>query len=266
MKIALLTGNQPRHLYFAERLASVADDLFLIIESSSLFPGEGQGHIRKSEISAKYFSNVLDAESLLFADTWLPKGSEALVMPHGELNSLSPSRIHPVLGADLIFVFGSSYVREPLVKELVSRKAINLHMGISPYYRGSSCNFWAMADGRPELVGATFHLLTQGLDSGPILWHKRPVYSGSNPFLFTMSAVKFAVDSAIRVIVDAPSILSSDGAPQLRKFELRYSRERDFTDEVISDFLRNPPSPDFINSRIKRFTEYSELRELDEAR
>ena len=44
-------------------------------------------------------------------------------------------------------------------------------MGISPYYRGTDCNFWAMYDNNPHLVGSTIHLLTKGLDSGPILYH-----------------------------------------------------------------------------------------------
>ena len=44
-------------------------------------------------------------------------------------------------------------------------------MGISPYYRGTDCNFWALYDGNPHLVGATIHYLSEGLDSGDIAYH-----------------------------------------------------------------------------------------------
>ena len=63
------------------------------------------------------------------------------------------------------------YIKGPLVNFLIKKKAINIHMGISPYYRGADCNFWAMYDGNSHLVGATIHMLSKGLDSGSILYH-----------------------------------------------------------------------------------------------
>ena len=44
-------------------------------------------------------------------------------------------------------------------------------MGISPYYRGTDCNFWALYDNNSHLVGSTIHYLSKGIDSGPILYH-----------------------------------------------------------------------------------------------
>lgn len=44
-------------------------------------------------------------------------------------------------------------------------------MGLSPYYRGTDCNFWALYDKKPQYVGATIHLLSKGIDSGPTLYH-----------------------------------------------------------------------------------------------
>lgn len=51
---------------------------------------------------------------------------------------------------------------------------INLHLGLSPYYRGSATNLWALYDGKPECVGATIHLATNQVDAGPILAQVRP--------------------------------------------------------------------------------------------
>ena len=34
-------------------------------------------------------------------------------------------------------------------------------MGLSPFYRGSSCNFWAIKDKKPEFVGSTIHYLSK---------------------------------------------------------------------------------------------------------
>ncbi len=48
------------------------------------------------------------------------------------------------LKSDVYVVFGSSYIRGELVDFLVKHKAINIHAGVSPYYRGTDCNFWAL--------------------------------------------------------------------------------------------------------------------------
>ena len=53
---------------------------------------------------------------------------------------------------------------------------------------------FALYDDNPHLVGATIHLLSKGLDSGPILYH---VISNirEDPFIFTMSSIKSAFHS-----------------------------------------------------------------------
>lgn len=51
---------------------------------------------------------------------------------------------------------------------------VNIHLGLSPYYRGSGTNFWPLVDRRPECVGATLHLVAAKVDAGPILAQVRP--------------------------------------------------------------------------------------------
>ena len=63
-------------------------------------------------------------------------------------------------------------------------------MGVSPYYRGNDCNFWALYDDNPHLVGATIHMLTKGLDSGPMLYHAMSNIK-SNPFEYPWSIQLF---------------------------------------------------------------------------
>ena len=83
----------------------------------------------------------------------------------GDLNHLKKADLKDFLESDIYVVFGSSYIKGFLVDFLIKRKAINIHMGLSPYYRGADCNFWALQDDNPHYVGATIHLLSKGLDS-----------------------------------------------------------------------------------------------------
>ena len=50
-----------------------------------------------------------------------------------------------------------------MLSYLLRKKALNIHMGISPYYRGTDCNFWAIYDGFPNYVGGTVMKLSKKL-------------------------------------------------------------------------------------------------------
>src|SRR3990167_4170247 len=72
-----------------------------------------------------------------------------IVVRPGEISALLDAC---VLGhaATRIVVFSASWITSPLY-DMIAQKALNLHAGIAPAYRGSACNFWAEYDGRPEL-------------------------------------------------------------------------------------------------------------------
>ena len=76
-------------------------------------------------------------------------------------------------GAEYIILFGSSIIKPPLL-EFFNKKIINIHLGLSPYYRGSGTNFWPLVNNEPECVGATIHLAVLKVDAGSILAQARP--------------------------------------------------------------------------------------------
>ncbi len=46
---------------------------------------------------------------------------------------------------------------------------INIHVGITPRYRGVHGGFWAVYEGRPDLAGMTIHRVDPGVDTGAII-------------------------------------------------------------------------------------------------
>ena len=171
----------------------------------------------------------------------------------GDLNLITPNELGPALDADLFVVFGSSYIKGWLVDFLVEQRAINIHMGLSPYYRGSSCNFWALFDRRPTYVGATVHLLSKGIDTGDILFHCLPQYILDNPFLFTMRSVEVA-HVALAKRIQSGDIHRIDPVKQDPSKELRYSRNSDFDDSKAGQFL-----DEMISDWSTKVPEYPEL-------
>jgi hypothetical protein len=237
MKVTVFTGNQPRHIALVKRLASVSEVTYAVIEATTVCPGVVEDFFRKSAVMQRYFSHVMAAEMKLFGDlSFSSTNARTLAMKSGDLNYLHRAPLSEALNSDLYIVFGASYIKGWLIDFLVERKAINIHMGLSPYYRGSSCNFWALYDGKPHYVGATIHLLSRGLDSGPMLYHALPALSEEDPFEFSMRAVEAAQRSLVERIARGELEKYVPHA-QRPGAEIRYTRNADFTDEVAAEFL-----------------------------
>ncbi|MDH4227844.1 MAG: formyltransferase family protein [Deltaproteobacteria bacterium] len=238
MKITVFTSNQPRHLALVNRLADVSSTTYAVLECSTVFPGKVEDSYKKTDVMRRYFEKVIAAENALYGNISFSKSNvRTLAIKKGDLSMLGNEHLKEALCSDLYVVFGASYIKGWLIDYLVSKKAINIHMGVSPYYRGSACNFWALYDNKPEYVGATVHLLSKGLDSGPVLYHALPVLKGDTPFEFTMRAVEAAQESLVERI-SSNQIFDFQPQEQDRSQEIRYAKKSDFTDEVADEFLK----------------------------
>jgi len=237
MKITVFTSNQPRHINLVNLISEFAEETYAVLESNTLFPGLIQDFYNSSSTMQEYMIRVRNAEADLFGKSrFVSSRAKTLVMKSGDLNYLTQEHLKEALQSDIYVVFGSSFIKGWLIDFLIEKSALNIHMGLSPYYRGSSCNFWAMYDLLPNYVGATIHYLSKGLDSGPMIFHSVPEFENEDPFAFTMKAVKKAQEDLVYFI---KNLKQFDTTPvdQNRELQLRYTRNSDFTDEVAREFL-----------------------------
>ena len=255
MKITLFTSNKNRHNYLINLLSEVSDELFVVQECGTIFPGIIPGHYQVSQIMKKYFENVNNAQYQLFGNSYVnnkKKNIKILSMVSGDLNKCSIKSLSDFLKSNVYVVFGSSYIKGELVDFLVKQKAINIHAGVSPYYRGTDCNFWALYDDNNHLVGTTIHLLSKGLDNGPILYHAMSNLK-TNPFEYTMSSVKSAFHSIAERIKDG-SIFKIKALIQNKRKEIRYSKKIDFKEEIVREYFEkkiNLSQKEFDQSLLK---------------
>ena len=255
MKITLFTCNNNRHNYLINLLSKISEELYVIQECGTIFPGIISDHYPASETMKEYFEKVNDAQLKLFGNSYVnnsKKNIKILPMLFGDLNKCSLTFLSEFLKSDIYIVFGSSYIKGELAEYLVKQKAINIHMGVSPYYRGTDCNFWALYDDNPHLVGTTIHLLSKGLDSGPMLYHAMSNLK-SNPFEYTMSTVKSAFHSIAERIKDG-SIFTIKPIFQDKIKEVRYSKKSEFSEELVKEYFEKKidlNSKKFDNSLLK---------------
>jgi len=78
---------------------------------------------------------------------------------------------------EAIAVFGVSRIRAELLA-LTPGRLVNLHGGMSPWYRGADSGFWALLRGEAHRVGATVHRIDAAIDRGELLARCRPEING----------------------------------------------------------------------------------------
>lgn len=254
MKITVFTSNNNRHNYYINLLANYCDELFVVQECMTKFPGKLDGHYSRSKIVEEYFKLVENAQKKIFSENYIKfnKNCKINILPiqMGDLSYYSLKNLQKFLKSNLYLVFGSSYIKGDLIDFLIKKKTINIHAGISPFYRGCDCNFWALYQKNFDLVGTTIHYLTKGLDNGPILYHAGSEYY-NDPFIYSMSTIKSAFVSIAKNI-EKKKIFDLKPINQNRSLELKYSKKKDFNDDVIQNFLRDFKKIKIEDCKIKR--------------
>jgi hypothetical protein len=146
---------------------------------------------------------------------------------------------------DVVLVFGTSLLTPPLIDAFAGR-ILNIHLGLSPYYRGAGTNFWPLVNEEPEYCGATIHFLDAGVDSGPIIAHARPeVIAGDGPHDIGNKTIVAAVDTLVAAAL-ALRDGTVTGVPQWPGGRLY--RRADFSAAAVRQLYRN-----FENGMIDRY-------------
>ena len=238
MKITVFTSNKSRHNYLINQISLVASKLFVIQECDTLFSGELSGNYPKSNILKKYFDKVNKSQKKVFGNQFIDvdKKINLLSLKKGDLNNCKLIFLDKFLKSDLYIVFGSSYIKGNLAKFLSKKRTYNIHMGISPYYRGADCNFWALYDNNYHLVGSTIHRLTEGLDNGPILYHAI-CENNLNFFDYSMLSVKAAIISLKENIKNGKILKIKEKKVNPNKL-IRYSKTKDFNNKIIINYFK----------------------------
>ena len=182
LKILILCGRSPRHLYVANKLCESADALAIVQETGSdLNWASLKKKLKPANLLRKANRWIRDrkrytgnGEASFFFDQTRPE------LTHPELVKEVPHINHPdvvkladELQPDVIAVFGTSLIKgELLTKGRLG--IINLHGGLSPHYRGADCTFWALYNEEPGQVGCTLHYINAGIDTGDLICHISP--------------------------------------------------------------------------------------------
>jgi methionyl-tRNA formyltransferase len=72
------------------------------------------------------------------------------------------------ISPDVVVVNGTRIISKKVL-DAVSATFINMHVGITPGYRGVHGAYWALVNGDKSNAGVTIHYIDQGIDTGKVI-------------------------------------------------------------------------------------------------
>lgn len=257
-RILLLTGNQLRHNYVANQLAANLQLVGLLQEGKAKLvakPEELSDEDRR--VVDEHFAQRGAAERKLLGAEIAPPMVPRYEVAHGESNSTEVFSWVQSLEPDYIVLYGTSIIKDPLLSAYDGR-LINIHLGLSPYYRGTGTNFWPLVDRCPECVGATIHLAVLSVDAGAILQQVRPQAEAGD------GAHELGTKTIMAAVEALPSVVERYAAgeiePQRQDLSIgKVFRRKDFHADAVRslwDNLNSGMMDDYLANRSERLAKF----------
>ena len=268
-RVVVLCNDAWRHRYFANRLSQCFHVVGVVNER--MRPHLGLGFARRTSELARAFKfnpALMSAKLACRAlELWRGRGVyERILGPLGARFQLPPTAEHlrlessinlprnveriAALRPDVIVVSGARLLSRAII-DLPTKAAINMHGGLSPYYRGGDSVFWALYNREPQFVGVTIHLLTLGIDAGPLIYTARPTFTADDDEM-TLFAKIYRLGCELMVCAVEDALQDRlDPVPQWEKGRLYYRKDRRWRHYrelvrileagLLAEYLRSPP-------------------------
>lgn len=176
MKVLLLTGSHPRHLYVVNKLAEIGVVAAHVIEKRGAFVPQPPAHLEELDRQnfIRHFADRDEAENRHFkGSNEINQHIPTLQVTRETLNSEETVEWVAAQQFDLAISYGVHMLSNELLS-VMPKHSWNIHGGLSPWYKGNTTLFWPFFMLRPNWAGMTVHRLSVRLDAGDIVHHAVP--------------------------------------------------------------------------------------------
>ncbi len=209
LRVGILTSDELRHCYVANAVADRFDVVAVVYQDTGYRPVDAAATAddeRTARIVRYHFEDRLRQEQRFFGRAVEPveagNGAAVRRVKPDALNTDETVAFLKTQRADVLLVYGTNLIKPPLLDAFEGRM-INMHLGLSPYYRGTATNFYPLVNDEPEFVGATIHLIDAGIDSGAIIHQARPeIVADDTPHTVGCKAIIAGVAKIIQSLAE----------------------------------------------------------------
>lgn len=235
MKALILTSTGIRHKLFIDAISSHFQIVGIITEDKGSYYDKQSS---ESELVKEHFATLAKYEQSLLANHLKEHNNEQnmIYIPKGNINQDDIVNEALKLEPDVVLLFGTSILKSNWLRAFPD-KIINLHLGLSPYYKGSATLFWPFLYDELECIGATIHIAEEKVDAGRILKRVKPdITAGDNYYTVNYKTIKKAIEVFSQTVL---GFLSGDivGEEQLTEKVVRVFKKSDFNEEALSTVL-----------------------------
>ena len=169
MKILFFTGDHPRHLHMAAKLADTGWLAGLVLETREAHLPELPAGLPAATkaLFERHFRERAEAEARHLGDAAPPDVPTERVSRE-ELNSEPAWRFIEATAPDVLLSYGVHKLADETLDHAPG-ECWNIHGGLSPWYRGVATHFWPSYMLEPQVTGMTVHELSQVLDGGKVV-------------------------------------------------------------------------------------------------
>lgn len=241
-KIILITGDSYRHRALSIiNYISCRENLVLTIFESN---PDLKKHIHQNTNNNAILDHIkkrdqIEEEYFGWCKNFDLEKFPCLNKPKGWSSSEDCIELIKNLKPDLIIVYGSSILKGKIINTY-KNKIINLHLGLSPYYRGSGTNYFPFVNNELEYFGATYLLLDAGVDTGKIIHQIRPKIITSDYYHISYQFLIQAFYEFIKIIENFDSLDLNIKQPKIKKDQIPKLYKRvDFNDDSVNMLKKN---------------------------
>ena len=172
-------------------------------------------------IRARYFARCDESDSagltqLLFAADAVPAPHAPIwTVPAWSINSVEVQQRLRALAPDLILVSGAPILR-PDVFRIPRLGTLNLHVGISPDYRGMHTIVTPLQRRDFAHVGATIHFVSEGVDDGPAVVRVYPALVSDDDHVSVEAKILRMAATELNALLERCTCRSDAVAPRGR--------------------------------------------------
>jgi phosphoribosylglycinamide formyltransferase 1 len=258
--IIILTSDFLRHTYLRKSIA-LNNNIKVIksyceVKSREIYKNIEKNNNDKSQLLHIELRGQSEKDFFQPFVDLTPDYSNPVYINKGDINSDSYVEEIIKLNPDFILAYGCSIIKPPLIKHF-KNKFLNVHLGLSPYYRGSGTNFFPFVNNEPEYVGATFMYIDEGIDTGDIIHQVRAeIHYGDSIHQIGNRLISKVAYTYIDIINNFDK-LNNIKQPNNKKDGL-YFKSSDFTPKSVEIMYEN-----FENGLVSR---YIKIPETDKCR
>jgi folate-dependent phosphoribosylglycinamide formyltransferase PurN len=241
-RVVVLTGSERRH-DFMRMVIAAADGVDVVRSYCESTTGSAleKAHESGSQIRIDHLERRANVEDDFFGPfvRHATDRSNPVAVPRGDINDDEYYEAITDLDPDLLVAYGCSLIDDPLLSAYEDR-FINLHLGLSPYYRGTGTNFWPLVNGEPEYVGATFMHIDAGVDTGDVIHQLRArVNPGDGPHQIGTRLIADAAAVYPAIIREFEELPDVDHPASISDEEANYYRSSDYSEDATAQLYEN---------------------------